>query len=359
MLRVFEAFAGYGSQSIALRNLGIEYEVVAISEIDKYAIKAYEAIHGPTNNLGDICKIDPSDIPDHDLFTYSFPCQDLSVAGKQAGLGKGTRSGLLYECEKVIEAKKPKYLLLENVKNLVGKKFKPQFDEWLDYLKSLGYTNYWKVLNAKDYGVPQNRERVFVVSILGEHKPYEFPKPIPLDKCIANILEDEVDEKYYINKPFHLVNKGHQAELDIKGQDCIKRAYSTDKIAPTLTTMQGGLREPKILTLPCICASRGRNPDNPSDRTPGAPTEQRLEFNTKGTSNTITTVQKDNYVVEPSYRIRKLTPRECFRLMGMRDDNIDKIQAAGISNTQQYKMAGNSIVVDVLEAIFKNLFMEG
>ena len=489
MLRVFEAFAGYGSQSIALRNLEIEYEVVAISEIDKYAIKAYEAIHGPTNNLGDICKINPSDIPDHDLFTYSFPCQDLSVAGKQAGLGKGTRSGLLYECEKVIEYCKPKYLLLENVKNLVGKKFKPQFDEWLDYLESLGYTSYWKVLNAKDYGVPQNRERVFVVSILGDHKPYKFADKIPLNKCIADILEDEVDEKYYINKPFHLVDKGHQAELDIKGQDCIKRVYATDKVSPSLTTMQGGLREPKILEhkiyqnvkvrkynvdidelkktlkdaknkssmtikdiaskldvskttvehwfrsdncfsipdeniwfdlkklldittdkfdksimefeikpneydmsnrvyrangisptltasgesgakkiieykdkkveLPCICASRGRNPENPSDRTVGAPTEQRLEFNTKGTSNTITTVQKDNYVVEPTYRIRKLTPRECFRLMGMRDDNIDKIQATGISNTQQYKMAGNSIVVDVLEAIFKNLFMEG
>ena len=416
MLRVFEAFAGYGSQSIALRNLGIEYEVVAISEIDKYAIKAYEAIHGPANNLGDICKIDPSDIPGHDLFTYSFPCQDLSVAGKQAGLGKGTRSGLLYECEKIIEAKKPKYLLLENVKNLVGKKFKPEFNKWLEYLEGLGYTNYWKVLNAKDYGVPQNRERVFVVSILGEHKPYEFPKAIPLDKCIADILEDEVDEKYYINKPFHLVNKGHQAELDIKGQDCIKRAYGTDKIAPTLTTMQGGMREPKILedldfvggigdkdwagdgkklsrnypqgnrvysdkgiacsqtsnggglggstglylvNLPCIAASRGRNPENPSSREAGLPTEQRLEFNTKGTSNTITTVQKDNYVVERTCRIRKLTPRECFRLMGMRDDDIDKIQAAGISNTQQYKMAGNSIVVDVLEVIFKNLFMEG
>ena len=411
MLRVFEAFAGYGSQSIALRNLGIEHEVVAISEIDKYAIKAYEAIHGPTNNLGDICKIDPKDIPNHDLFTYSFPCQDLSVAGKQAGLGKGTRSGLLYECEKIIEAKKPKYLLLENVKNLVGKKFKPEFDKWLEYLEGLGYTNYWKVLNAKDYGVPQNRERVFVVSILGDHKPYKFADKIPLDKCIADILEDEVDEKYYINKSFHLVDKGHQAELDIKGQDCIKRAYGTDKIAPTLTTMQGGMREPKILIpqatkkgyiemdlpgvcdlsypnsktrrgrvqengkvsptltaasqdicyidLPCICASRGRNPENPSDRTPGAPTEQRLEFNTKGTSNTITTVQKDNYVVEPTYRIRKLTPRECFRLMGMSDDDIDKIQAAGISNTQQYKMAGNSIVVNVLEVIFKNLFMEG
>ena len=392
-LKVFEAFSGYGSQSIALRNLGISHKVVAISEIDKYAIKAYEAIHGPTLNLGDISKIKVEDIPEHDIFTYSFPCQDLSVAGKQAGLHKGTRSGLLYECEKIIEHCRPKYLLLENVKNLVGKKFKPQFDEWLDYLESLGYTSYWKVLNAKDYGVPQNRERVFVVSILGEHEPYKFPKAIPLDKCIADILEDEVDEKYYINKPFHLVNKGHQAELDIKGMDCIKRVYGTDKISPALTTMQGGNRQPKILCegninpsgkgmngnvfnssgisptlttnkgegqkiiLPCICASRGRNPNNPSSRVAGEPTEQRLEFNTKGTSNTITTVQKDNYVVESSFRIRKLTPRECFRLMGMRDDDIDKIQQAGISNTQQYKMAGNSIVVNVLEAIFKELFL--
>ena len=460
MLRVFEAFAGYESQSIALRNLGIEYEVVAISEIDKCAIKAYKAVHGSANNLGDICKINPRDIPDHDLFTYSFPCQDLSVAGKQAGLGKGTRSGLLYECEKVIEAKKPKYLLLENVKNLVGKKFKPQFDEWLDYLESLGYTNYWKVLNAKDYGVPQNRERVFVVSILGEHEPYEFPETIPLNKCIADILEDEVDEKYYLSKeiqnrfaPFPAnrqpkilehkiyqnvkvrkydvdidelkktlkdakdksgltikdiahklaVNKttvehwfrsdncfsipDENIWLDLKKllgittdkfdksimefeirpneYDMSNRVYHENGIAPTLTASgESGAKKiieykKEQIELPCIAASRGRNPENPSDRTAGAPTEQRLEFNTKGTSNTITTVQKDNYVVEPSFRIRKLTPRECFRLMGMRDDDIDKIQATGISNTQQYKMAGNSIVVNVLEAIFKNLFMEG
>lgn len=405
-LRVFEAFAGYGSQSIALRNLGIPHEVVAISEIDKYAIKAYEAIHEPTLNLGDISKIKVENIPEHDLFTYSFPCQDLSVAGKQKGLGEGTRSGLLYECEKVIEHCRPKYLLLENVKNLVGKKFKADFDKWLEYLEGLGYTNYWKVLNAKNYGVPQNRERVFVVSILGEHEPFEWPTPIPLDKCIADILEEQVDEKYYlseeIQKRFKITNQNKNilgttkpdfrtigqrdlvynkegimgslvatdykqpkqiAEinqvgmLDIKGMDCIKSVYGADKISPALTTMQGGNRQPKILTLPCICASRGRNPENPSDRTTGAPTEQRLEFNTKGTSNTITTVQKDNYVVETTYRIRKLTPRECFRLMGMRDDDIDKIQAAGISNTQQYKMAGNSIVVNVLEAIFKELFL--
>ena len=365
MLRIFEAFAGYGSQSIALRNLGIDYEVVAISEIDKYAIKAYEAIHGPTNNLGDICKINPSDIPDHDLFTYSFPCQDLSVAGKQAGLGKGTRSGLLYECEKVIEAKKPKYLLLENVKNLVGKKFKPQFDEWLEYLEGLGYTNYWQVLNAKHYGVPQNRERVFVVSILGDHKSYEFADKIPLDKCIADILEDEVDEKYYLSKEiqkrFKLTNQNENiigtTKPDFRTIGQRDLVYDENGVMGALVATD--YKQPKQIALPCICASRGRNPDNLSDRTPGAPTEQRLEFNTKGTSNTITTVQKDNYVVETTYRIRKLTPRECFRLMGMRDDDIDKIQAAGISNTQQYKMAGNSIVVNVLEAIFKNLFMEG
>ena len=406
-LKVFEAFAGYGSQSIALRNLGIDYEVVAISEIDKYAIKAYEAIHGPTLNLGDISKINVENIPQHDLFTYSFPCQDLSVAGKQAGLGKGTRSGLLYECEKIIEYCKPKYLLMENVKNLVGKKFRPQFYEWLRYLKSLGYTNYAQVLNAKDYGIPQNRERVFVVSILGEHKPYEFPEPIKLDKCIADILDDEVDEKYYLSEkiqkrfkmtsqnkniigttapefrtigqrdvvyntdgvmgslvatdykqPKQIAEINNLGMLDIKGNDQIRRVYGVDGVSPTLTTMQGGNRQPKILEidLPCIVASRGRNPDNPSDRTVGAPTEQRLEINTKGTSNTITTVQKDNYVVERTYRIRKLTPRECFRLMGMREDDIDKIQQAGISNTQQYKMAGNSICVPVLEAIFRNLF---
>lgn len=338
MIRVFEAFAGYGSQSIALRNLGIEHEVVAISEIDKYAIQAYEAIHGPTLNLGNICKIDPKDIPQHDLFTYSFPCQDLSVAGKQAGLGEGTRSGLLYECEKIIEYCRPKYLLLENVKNLVGKKFKADFDKWLEYLEELGYTNYWQLLNAKNYGVPQNRERVFVISILGEHKPYEFPNPIPLDKCIADILEDEIDEKYYINKPFHLVTKGHQAELDIKGMDCIKRVYGTDKVAPALTTMQGGLREPKI-----ICEQR---------------CDEGLRFFKGNVCGTIRTIDAsgDKRVIEEGFKIRKLTPRECFRLMGMRDDDIDKIQQVGISDTQQYKMAGNSIVVNVLEVIFKNLF---
>ena len=145
-LRVFEAFSGYGSQSMALRNIGVDYEVVAISEIDKYAIQAYEAIHGKVNNLGNISKIEVKDIPDHDLLTYSFPCTDISIAGLKKGLEEGkTRSGLLWECKKIIENKKPKYLLMENVKNLLSKKFKPDFNKWCEWLEKQGYKNYYKV----------------------------------------------------------------------------------------------------------------------------------------------------------------------------------------------------------------------
>lgn len=541
-LRVFEAFAGVGSQRMALRNLGIDHEVVAIAEIDKFAIKSYEAIHGETNNLGDISQIETADIPDHDLFTYSFPCQDISVAGQGLGLdeGSGTRSGLLWECQKVIAVKKPKYLLLENVKNLVGKKHKHNFDKWLEWLEGQGYTNYHQILNAKDYGVPQNRERVFVISILGEHEPYEFPEPIELELRLKDVLEDEVDEKFYLSKEkseklisrFDLKDEpfllgGEQRNQSIKkdgisttltssmgmgggyvpminrlggifDKDGTKHqagaVWDKDQISPTLDTMQGGWRQPSVVVdnsnikpinplkgktdngwhfeqqvydengitrtvkagggsgnIPkVIAASRGRNPNNPSDRTVGKPTEQRLEINKQGTSNTITTVQKDNYVVEAkeeygrmgrqavetlnendvkhsdtinpfnkrvssrdgisptlttrpegfktavlpvveplgtlaahnsekfgagymdgvsktlkankhdisvvynNYRIRKLTPKECWRLMGFSDDDFHKAEAVN-SNSQLYKQAGNSIVVDVLEGIFKQL----
>ena len=403
MLRVFEAFAGYGSQSIALRNLGVEYEVVAISEIDKYAIKAYETIHGPTNNLGDICKIDPNDIPDHDLFTYSFPCQDLSVAGKRAGLGKGTSSGLLYECEKVIEAKKPKYLLLENVKNLVGKKFKSQFEEWLSYLENLGYMNYWQVLNAKDYGVPQNRERVFVVSILGDHKPYKFANKIPLDKCIADILEDEVDEKYYLSEeiqnrfapftanrqPKILEHKIYQnvkvRKYDVNIDELkktLKNAKNksgltikdiSSKLDVSKTTAEHWFRSDNCFSIPDeniwlrlkkllgITTDKFDKSIMEFEIKPNEYDMSNRVYGANGISPTLTASGESGAkkIIGRDFRIRKLTPRECFRLMGMRDDDIDKIQAAGISNTQQYKMAGNSIVVNVLEAIFKNLFMEG
>jgi DNA (cytosine-5)-methyltransferase 1 len=640
-LRLIELFAGIGSQTQALTNIGIAHKVVAISEIDKYAIQSYETMHGKTNNLGDIRKIE--ELPDADLWTYSFPCQDISVAGKGAGIKEGTRSGLLFEVERLLcvaseKGTLPKYLLLENVKNLVSKKFKADFDKWLDFLAELGYTNYWKVLNAKDYGIPQNRERVFCISIRGEHKPFVFPKPKELTIRLRDMIDETVDERFYLkestirsilrstfNSRRDSIRPGGGLAntllaRDWRGPQCVqvgevvggkwdkmhdisKRVYEPDGIAPTEHCQQGGNTELKIaedfvlgglqkhqtprtdgisptlteamgkgggqtpiiidtaepkerfykqafetlkenecevgdtidafnkkvnksgvcptLTtrpegfktaiLPVVGAMRGRNPEDPSDRTAGVPTEQRLEINEKGLCNALTTVQKDNLVIEEdkqdyvsrrynefieekgyvpemfvaynkteikdvaptltgqcsspsgssavlklevedvkvlapnnwghkagdgtitrertekeivpalqasagqtqqSYlkvkvankkgyeearpgdyvnitypgsktkrgrvgngvahtltcgdgnavitenvRIRKLTPRECLRLMGWKDEQIDKIVAAKISGTQQYRQAGNGIVVQVLESIFKALFL--
>lgn len=314
---MIELFSGIGAQASALDLAGIAYETVAISEIDKYAIQSYELIHGLTRNLGDISVIDAEDIPDCDLITYSFPCQDLSVAGKQQGAeeGSGTRSSLLWECKKIIEAKKPKYLLMENVKNLVGKTHFQNFQRWLDFLSNLGYNNYWKVLNAVDYGVPQSRERVFCVSILDSEKIFKFPVPIPRNIKIKDILENEKDipESMYMDKPFIQKEKITESEngliqvgtLEMKSNEAIKRVYSPEGVCPTLTTMTGGHRQPKILT-------------------------------------------KDNLV-------RKLTPRECWRIMGFSDSDFNKV-AGKLSNTQLYKQAGNTICVPCLSAIFKQLF---
>lgn len=352
-------------------------------------------------NLGDVSKIDLDKLKDLDidLITHGSPCQDFSVAGLQAGGDKdtGTRSSLMWCTVDIVKKVKPKYVIWENVKNLLSNKHRHNFDSYIEVMESLGYNNYFKVLNAKDYGIPQNRERVYTISILKElDKGYEFPEKQELKLRLRDILEDEVEEKYYLSakmlEGFEKHNKKHKekgtgfiwkpkteddiastlrangalcptdntikviGKCDIKEHDCIKRVYDTDGLAPTLTDMQGGHRQPKILEYPYIAASRGRNPDDPGDRTPGIPTEQRLEINKFGVSNTITTVQKDNYVVEGKYKIRKLTPRECFKLMGFGDEDFDKAQAVPTSDTQLYKQAGNSIVVNVLEAIFKNLF---
>lgn len=202
MLRVFTAFSGYDSQCMALDRIGIEYDLVGWSEIDKYAIMAHNAVYPQWSerNYGDITKIDWEQVPDFDLFTYSSPCQDFSQAGKQAGgtEGSGTRSSLLWECRRAILAKRPKYLLMENVAALVSSKFIKLFNKWQLELESYGYRNFAKVLNAKNYGIPQNRERIFMVSILDENAKYEFPKPIKLERRLKDMLDPVVDEKYYL-----------------------------------------------------------------------------------------------------------------------------------------------------------------
>lgn len=306
MLKVFEAFSGYGSQSLALERLGIEHKVVGISEIDKNAIKAYYALHSEDiPNFGDISKINSEELPEFDLFTYSFPCSDISLSGKVEGIVRGkTRSGLLYECERIIEYCKPKYLLMENVKNLVGKKFKFQFDEWLKYLESLGYSNQWFVLDAKDFGVPQSRERVFCISVLGGKVDLKIEKK-KLDTFIYDIVDKDDESRHFVKEIPEL-----------------KGAY-----------LNGAYR------------GRKRN----------GVYIQNLEFREDFCSNTITTVQKDNIVVLDG-KVGYLTQKECFKLMGLIDEEIEKIDKV-VSKSAQYKLAGNSIVVNVLVEIFRSLFI--
>lgn len=213
-IRVFEAFAGYGSTAIAMKSLQkmfpdeVEFEFIGTSEIEPAAIKAYKAIHGDTPCYGDICKIDWQHVPDFDLFTWSFPCQDISNAGKQGGLSKesGTRSSLAWEAIRAIKKKRPKYALMENVSALCQKKFSADFAQLRKELEELGYANFYQLLNAKDYSVPQNRLRVFMVSILrteGNPNPtYNFPVPFPLTKCVEDYMEpaEEIGEEYFISQ---------------------------------------------------------------------------------------------------------------------------------------------------------------
>lgn len=200
-MRVVTLCSGYDSQLLALRNIGIPYECVGWSEIDKYAIAAHNALFPELTdkNLGDMTKIDWDTVPVHDLLFYSTPCTDFSNAGKQAGgeEGSGTRSSILWYTRNAIIAKKPTYLVMENVKALVSDKFRPLFLKWLDELTSYGYTNFCQVLNAKDYGIPQNRERIFVVSIK-DADWFDFPHPVELRLRLKDMLEDKVDEKYYL-----------------------------------------------------------------------------------------------------------------------------------------------------------------
>ena len=354
-MKVLSLFSGIGAFELALKRIGVNVELVGFSEIDKYATKSYCSVHGVSEdlNLGDISKIDLTklkELGDIDLITHGSPCQDFSIAGRLAGgdKGSGTRSSLMWCTVDIVKAVRPKYVVWENVKNLLSSKNRHNFDGYLEIMDKLGYNSYYKVLNAKNYGIPQNRERVFTVSIRKDiDEGYEFPEEIELTKKLKDVLEESVDEKYYLSDKLIaglIANTERQREkgngftfettdgdcvaktvttrvgacrsgdnyiqvvgkLDIKGHDCVKRVYSGEGLAPTLTDMQGGNRQPKVLIdEPVIAASRGRNPDRPGDRTPGIPTEQRLEINKQGISNTITTVQKDNYVIEPCLRIRK------------------------------------------------------
>lgn len=375
-IKVLELFAGIGACSKALTNIGIPHEIVDAVEIDEWAIKSFNAIHGTNFEPQDITKWD-KDI-EVDLIMHGSPCQDFSMAGKQAGGDKdsGTRSSLMYETLRIVEKLKPKYVIWENVKNLLGEKHRHNFDAYQLAMEQLGYENYYQVMNAKDYGIPQNRERVFTVSIRKDfpHEKFFFPKAFPLTKHLGDILDQEVDEKYYLTpeqvakikfcRPSDTVSKtiraGGRGSLDRHSWDLVKedrckqvaqmygfgkepnpqagRIYDPDGISPTLDTMSGGNRMPKIIDP----QGRTKKINTPKDYAP------TLRAQSHGNEPCV--------VEEGNPRIRKLTAKECWRLMGFDDDDYAKAEATGASATQLYKQAGNSICVNVLEEIFKNLF---
>lgn len=329
-IKTFEAFAGYGSQLMALRRLEKDFPdfhvvPIGISEIDENPIKAYQAVHGDVPNYGDISKIDWNSVPDFDLFTYSFPCQDISSAGYQNGFaeGSGTRSSLLWECEKAIKAKRPKYLVMENVKQLYNKNNMPLFMKWLKILESYGYVSHCKILNSKHYGIAQNRERAFCVSILNEQPNsdfYHFPEPFALTTCIKDYLDNPIDPDTFYNDKYLANLHWYDNVTKTKNSDIIKvgNMFASNHSAGTIHSIEG--------TSSCVMLNHG-------------------------TGIMVAIDQPDG-----TRKVKKLSASEMFRLMGVNDEDIAKMtQACG--KTATWKLAGNSIVVDVLYHIFKSIFI--
>ena len=480
MLKVLSLFSGIGAFEKALERQGIEYQLVNYCEIDKYASKAYSLIHNVSEqmNLGDITKIDTFELDDDiDIITHGSPCQDFSVAGKQAGgdEGSNTRSSLMWNTVDIVKHVKPKVVLWENVKNLLGKKHRHNFDSYIQIMDELGYNSYYQVLNAKDYGIPQNRERVYTISIRKDidSGDFKFPEPFELKLRLKDMLESTVEEKYFLSDQFLKGLKQHNQNHHKKGTGFIWKPKTGEETANCLRA--NAALCPTDNTV--IVASRGRYDENGN-------VEQYIEPNNKGLCNALTTVQKDNLVFEPkliqvgqiygterepnpqagrvydanglsptmdscsggnrmpkvvvqeidavnpmpdgtcrtikhqyantsiantvrtgsmgatmvseklpgdigqneknqvynikdkhvnlsgrdgnernypvnlkdgSYRIRKLTPRECFRLMGFSDEAFNAAEKV-CSNSQLYKQSGNSIVVDVLYYILVELY---
>lgn len=331
-IRLIELFAGIGSQAKALKRIGADFEHYKVVEFDKYAIASYNAIHNTNFTTQDITQIkgDELEITDTDkytyIMTYSFPCQDLSLAGKQKGMSKGssTRSGLLWEVERLLNETKelPQILLMENVPQVHSNKNIVDFDKWIEFLQSKGYSNFWQDLNAKDYGIPQSRNRTFMVSILGSYD-YIFPKPFELKLRLKDIVDDVADEKYY------LTDKQIESIYHWKAyQRPFERICGRNSICPTITARGAGEYHSGMVFY-----------------------SDKLDVNTNCEKET----EAETLEYIKSLRPRVLTERESFRVMGFTDEDFDNIVKAGIRPREQYRQSGNSIAVNVLEAIFKEL----
>lgn len=416
-INVVTLCSGYGSQEMALKRLkhsypGFDFNILAWSEIDNNAIKAYKVCHPEfaDRNAGDLTKADFGGLSNVDLLFYSTPCQSVSVAGKRKGMKEGSDavSSLIWHVRKIIETLKPKVLILENVKGMTDSANIKDFNKWQETIHELGYANFTQILDTSDYNIPQHRERVFMVSILNPERPFYFPKKMTLEKRLKDVLEKDVDSSYYLSddKVEQIIsNMKHIADTrrviqvgnlipDREGKFHNAhrgRVYSVEGIAPCMHTCGGGNLEPKILE-PLSCALRKRDNngkrleirDNIANSITTFDTDSMIfepkivgysrssdpkgritNYHLKDIANTIHTCtgsgrNTDQYVADnpPYYRIRKLTQREVYRLQGVSDEDIDRLLTSGISRTKHYQLAGNSITVDVLFHILRKLYIE-
>jgi DNA (cytosine-5)-methyltransferase 1 len=316
-LKVISLFSGYGTQELALKYIGVDFENVANCDILKTANIAYDSLHETTlGNLGDISKVNEDGFPKCDLLTYSFPCQDISISGVQKGIQKGTRSGLLYEVERILLKNQPKFLLMENVKNLVSENHIKNFKDHILYLNLLRYGCAWRVLNGADYGCPQNRERVFMMSVYGMSNDE-----------VAKIMDG--------------VEKHRKERVPMKPfieNDIVEDLFIECEVTPN---------EPKKNS---VCRLIGRRNDVSYD-------QARRIYSIDGCSPCLTTTGSPQIMTEDG-RIRTITGREGYRFMGVKEEDIDKLLSTSLTTNNHIALAGNSICVPVMEAIFTEFLGE-
>lgn len=407
-IRLMSLFSGFGGPEFALQKANIDYEVVGYSEIDKYAIQMYEQNHGDIKNYGDCTKINPKELPDFDLLTGGFPCQAFSQAGSQQG-ELDPRGTLFYEIIRIAEVKKPKWMVLENVEGLTTSKFRNTFNKILEELYRIGYNVSYKLLNTKDYGIPQNRNRIIFVCYRDDlEMNFEFPEKEKLTIFLKDILEKEVDKKYYLNENQLSKIKSYYHSMDkdivktISASDNMKmskrmnfcdenkintllpntseisqpnRVYLSNGLSPTLDSTNKitigdfrydeGFRPRKDGNSPTLCSTMRE-----SSMSGGMPiiiqnkslmlgnltryetANRSMEFSQSGVSwcltgsNDVGTFQNNS--------IRRLTPRECFRLQGFLKDEI---KFGSLSDSQLYKICGNGWSINVFQKVFEKMFI--
>lgn len=358
MLNIGTLFSGVGTPELALDAISADYNTLFACEIDKYARITYQLNNKPAGNFyEDIYELDGNKYKGSiDILIGGSPCQSFSLAGSRKGI-RDERGTLIYEYHRIVRESKPKVFIYENVKGFVSIDKGRTFTNFVQSLEDMGYNLTYKILNTANYGVPHNRERIYIVGVRENvDLDFSFAEEQELKLSLSDMLEEFVPEKFDLKK--ELVDKNflqkdkeiiktrlnHTHTYNIKGNDSIKRIYSEEGLCPALTTMGGGHREPKVAI---SFAQRGRYDEDKN-------VKQRFEFRADNISNSITTVQKDSYV-HHNMRFRKLTPRECFNLQGFGQDFEFPEK---MSNSQLYKQAGNGMSRNILEMIFRQILKE-